>query len=260
MLTLLSPSKSVTEHPLPFKIDETSILFDEITEVLIKEIRSFTKKKLADELQISDSLADLNYRRYQEWDDTKTKPALWLYSGDVYNGLGAFTLNSDDAAFAQNKLLILSGLYGLVRPFDGIKPYRLEMKIKLKTKLGSDLYKTWSAKLVEHIISSGEKTILLCASSEYAKAISPELPSHVRVVTPRFMQETDDGLKEKGLFAKYARGSLARFVIDNRLDSINGLQNYAVDGFKYSKELSTDNELVYIVPKDFTLKGRFVKK
>ena len=223
-------------------------------------MRSLSKTGLQEELQVSKPLAELNYQRYQNWNKLKPKPAFWLYSGDVYNGLDAFSIDNNSADFAQNHVAIISGLYGILRPFDSIKPYRLEMKLPVKGPWGENLYAAWANKISEYLASLKEDTVLMCASKEYAKAVTSRLPDDVTVVTPRFMQETDNGLKEKGLFAKYARGAMARWVIDNRLESLNGLQNYTQDGFLYSSELSSESEYVYIVPKDFSLKGRFTKQ
>lgn len=259
MLIILSPSKSVTVKKPPLKIASTDILFPEQAKELVTSLKKLPLHRLAETLQVSDALAKLNYNRYQQWTSTETTPALWLYSGDVYNGLDAFTMSKSDVTFAQKNLLIVSGLYGLVRPLDAIKPYRLEMKLTYAGKWGESLYGAWTDHIASYIENSGEQTILLCASKEYAKAVTNKLANTIRILTPRFMQETDNGLQEKGLFAKYARGALARFVIDNKLTSIHGLQKYSQDGFSYSSDLSTETELVYIIPKDFSLKGRFTQ-
>jgi cytoplasmic iron level regulating protein YaaA (DUF328/UPF0246 family) len=260
MLTLLSPSKSTTNQKPPFKFAQTEPLFGRQTEQIIRYLRSLNKRELADVLQISQQLATLNYQRYKNWHETETKSAVWLYSGDVYNGLDAFSMGKKSVSYAQNHVLIISGLYGLVRPLDGVRPYRLEMKFLLKGPWGGSLYEVWQDKIAEYIKNRGEETILMCASPEYSKAVTAALPKSIRIVKPRFMQETDSSMKEKGLFAKYARGSLARWVIDNRVDKPTELKNYDKDGFLYSAELSSENEIVYIVPKNFTLKGRFTKK
>jgi len=260
MLVLISPSKSITDKSPPFSVSSTDALFTDQTDDLIHDLQKHSASKLQKTLDVSKSLANLNYERFQNWTKTDTKSALWLYSGDVYNGLDAFTMNKSDVAFAQKHIGILSGLYGFVRPLDAIRPYRLEMKLHYSGPWGDSLYSAWSKTLADYIKHTGNETVLMCASKEYAKAATKDLSGSIRVVTPRFMQETEDGLKEKGLFAKYARGALARFVIDNRLTDINGIQNYTKDGFSYSKDLSKGDELVFIIPKDFSLKGRFTQK
>jgi len=259
MLTLLSPSKSVTNKELPIGIQSSDVLFPKTTKQLVTHLKKLSKKELQNELEVSKSLAELNFQRYLEWDRTDTRPALWLYSGDVYNGLDAFSMSKADVEYAQNHVAIVSGLFGLVRPLDGIRPYRLEMRLSYSGEWGDTLYDAWSQKITDYIEKSGETTILMCASKEYAKVVTKKLPKSINIVTPRFLQETDDGLKEKGLFAKYARGALARYLIDNKIESVTALQKYKEDGFIYSKNLSTAKELVYIVPKDFTLKGRFTQ-
>jgi cytoplasmic iron level regulating protein YaaA (DUF328/UPF0246 family) len=259
MLVLLSPSKSVTSKDLPLDLHMTDPLFPALTMKLISGLSQLSKKKLQSELEVSKALAELNFHRYQEWYSTTERPALWLYSGDVYNGLDAFTMTKASAAYAQDHLAVISGLYGLVRPLDGIRPYRLEMRLNYAGAWGGSLYDAWAQEIADYIEQSGHKTVLMCASKEYAKAVTKKLPKSIRIVTPRFMQETDDGLKEKGLFAKYARGSLARYIMDNRFDSLSELQHFTEDGFIYNKELSSDTELVYIIPKEFSLLGRFKK-
>jgi cytoplasmic iron level regulating protein YaaA (DUF328/UPF0246 family) len=260
MLTLLSPSKSVTAKKPPLDMPQTALLFPQQMTTLVNSLSKLSKNKLQNELAVSGTLAELNYQRYKNWDKTDAQAAIWLYSGDVYNGLDAFSIKSTDIAYAQEHLAIISGLYGLVRPLDGIKPYRLEMRLKYSGPWGKDLYQAWSQKIADYIIQTNETIIVNCASKEYAKAATEKLPKDIKVITPRFMQETDDGLKEKGLFAKYARGKLARFIIDNKLQTPIELHDYCEDGFTYSPGLSSDQELVYIVPKDFSLMGRFKQK
>jgi len=260
MLVLLSPSKSITDKATPLSITATDPLFSGQTNKLVKDLQKQSVHELKKTLHVSDSLAELNHERFQNWTSMNRKPALWLYSGDVYNGLDAFSMNKSDVSFAQKHVAILSGLYGLVRPLDAIRPYRLEMKLNYSGTWGDTLYSAWSERLANYIQQSGNTTVLMCASKEYAKAATKDLPASIRVITPRFMQETKDGLKEKGLFAKYARGALARFVIDNKLSDLNGIQNYKKDGFTYNKDLSTDDELVFLVPEGFSLKGRFTQK
>ena len=260
MIVIISPSKSVTDKQPSYTIDYTEPMFPDITRVLVKSLGSQSVQQLSKTLNISKTLATLNHSRYRQWQSTEKKSAMWLYSGDVYNGLDSFTMSKKSIAYAQNNLLIVSGLYGLVRPLDGIRPYRLEMKLPISGIWGNNLYEAWSKHIAHHLTSTQTDTILICASKEYAKVVTRELPKHIRRITPRFMQETNEGLKEKGLFAKYARGALARYAIDNEIESIEQLYSYNKDGFRYSDTASSQDELVYIVPPDFTLKGRFTKQ
>lgn len=261
MKTLLSPSKTVTDRALRLDIQPTQPIFEDETRVLLSRLRKFTDPaQLGKLLNISESLAILNYERYMLWDDPAAKrSALWMYSGDVYNGLDAFGLDIESARRMQNDVLVISGLYGLVRPLDLVQPYRLEMKIRLGGIWGNDLYHFWGSKLADYIEDLGTRTVLVCASREYAKAVLPELSAAIAIVTPRFMQPTPDGLKEKPLFAKHARGSLARWVADNRVEDPDDLADFGVDGLAYSPDLSSPAEPVFLVPSDFTLIGRYTK-
>jgi cytoplasmic iron level regulating protein YaaA (DUF328/UPF0246 family) len=260
MIFVLSPSKSVTEKPTPLSITETPLLFEQQAMQLVIALHRQPLSQLRNTLQVSENIAKLNYLRYTKWQQTATKPALWLYSGDVYNGIDAFSLTEDDVQFAQEHVLIVSGMYGLVRPTDGIKPYRLEMKLPFAGEWGNNLYQAWCDKIANFIDKQNEKYVVLAASNEYAKAVTQKLPKHIKTITPKFKQEAADGLKEKGLFSKYARGRLVRYAIDNRIQDPEALKSYDIDGFKFAPDLSTESEYVYIVPKDFTLKGRFTKQ
>lgn len=260
MIVLISPSKSMMKQSSPNGLKPTTPIFAEETKELVEKLSTYSVKKLAKVLEVSDSLAELNYKRFQEWQKTTRRPALWMYSGDVYNGIDAYSMSTKEVEFAQNKLMIVSGLYGLLRPLDEAQPYRLEMKLSFKVHNYNNLYEYWGSKISKYIKSTNEKVVLMCASKEYSKAVASELDNNIKVITPRFMQETSSGLKEKGLFAKYGRGLLARWVIDNRIDNPSKLSEFNEEGFKYSSDLSNENEVVYLIPRDYSLKGRFIKK
>jgi cytoplasmic iron level regulating protein YaaA (DUF328/UPF0246 family) len=259
MKTLISPSKSVTERVLPLDVQPTRPLFEQETSILLSKLQRLrSARKLGAVLDISENLGFLNYERYRRWDDPGVRrSALWMYSGDVYNGLDAFSLEVESARRMQDDLLIISGLYGLVRPFDLVQPYRLEMRTRLQGAWGNDLHRFWGSKLASYIEKLGTRTVLVCASREYAKAVLPELSADITVVTPRFLQPTPNGLKEKSLFAKHARGTLARWVADNRVEDPSGLVEFGVDGYVHSPELSSAAEPVFLVPVDFSLLGRY---
>jgi cytoplasmic iron level regulating protein YaaA (DUF328/UPF0246 family) len=244
----------------PAELKVTKPLFLEKTSELVDKLSKYSPKQLAKVLEVSQPLADLNYERLQNWQSTPKRPALWMYSGDVYNGIDAFSMNEKEIVYAQNKLLIVSGLYGLLRPLDEVQPYRLEMKLNFKVGKTRNLYEYWGSRINDYLSKTNEKTLLMCASKEYSKAVTVNLDDSIKVITPRFMQETKDGLKEKGLFAKFGRGLLARWIIDNQIDNPSKLPEFNEEGFVYSSDLSTEDEVFFIIPKDFSLKGRFVKR
>ncbi len=257
MLILLSPSKSVMKQSQPDDLTMSSPLFSDKTDLLVAKLQTLNQKKLKKTLQISDVLAELNYERFQSWNVAKKRAALWMYGGDLYNGINAYSLQKDDIPYAQKHILILSGLYGLLRPLDEVQPYRLEMKLPFSPKKNQTLYGFWGNDLAQYVDG---QILLMCASPEYTKAITPHLSEDAQIITPRFMQKTKDGIKEKGLFAKYGRGSLARWCIDNKINDPNDVKKYNQDGFAYSHDLSSNNSPIYIIPSDFSLKGRFTNK
>lgn len=260
MITVISPSKSVMKQVQPTNLTMTKPLFPDKTSALVSKLQKMSQKKLTSTLGVSDTLGKLNYDRFQSWDTTARRAALWMYSGDVYNGIDAYSMNQSQIDYAQQALLIVSGLYGLARPLDAVQPYRLEMRLPFAVGRAKTLYEYWQTMLNNYLEQVADDTILLCASPEYSTAIKQALPNGVQTITPRFMQETDTGLKEKGLFAKYGRGALARWCIDNQISDPEKLKEYKGDSFVFSSELSSENEFFYIVPKNFSLKGRFVKK
>jgi cytoplasmic iron level regulating protein YaaA (DUF328/UPF0246 family) len=261
MKILISPSKSVTERAPVLGIASTQPLFGNQTAVLLSQLQKLSAaNRLGAVLGVSEQLAALNVERYECWDDqSRRRSAIWMYSGDVYNGLDAFSLDVASAQAMQDRLMIISGLYGLVRPLDLIQPYRLDMSVKLKGSWGKDLYRFWGDALAKYVEGLGANTVLVCASREYSGAVVPRLPADITAITPRFLQPTPTGLKEKSLFAKHARGTLARWVVDGGVDDPADLKDYRVDGFSYSHELSTPSEPVFLVPEDFSLLGRYTK-
>lgn len=259
MITLLSPSKSVKYTGAP-TIPCTQPIFHQKTKQLVSLLATMSPDQLASTFRVSQSLAELNYERYQSWQSTKTHLAAWLFSGDVYNGLDADSLQPDDINYAQHAIAILSGLYGILRPTDAIRPYRLEMGTRLTVdKQTPHLYGFWGDAIAQYIAAEGHTEVLLCASTEYTKAVEPHIPNEITVVRPCFMQRHGDTLREKGLFAKYARGRMARWIIDNRYNSLERVKQYNIDDARYSPEHSDATTYTFILPDSFSLAGRFTK-
>lgn len=258
MVTLLSPSKAMHTTPHAPVTPASSPQFATPTQALVNHLQTLSETDIASLLGISDKLATLNYQRYADWSTIHPHPALWLYAGDVYNGFDANTLADTAVEYAQQHLMIISGLYGLIRPLDAIKPYRLEMGTKIDLPEHPTLYDFWGNTLTQQL-EQYDDTFVICASKEYARAVMPHFSDTSTVITPRFFQKTSQGYREKGLFAKYARGHLARWIIDQRIDSPSQLTAYTEDGFCHSPELSTRNTIAFVIPEDFSLKGRFTR-
>jgi cytoplasmic iron level regulating protein YaaA (DUF328/UPF0246 family) len=194
----------------------------------------------------------LNYERYQVWSPEFTpensKPAIFAFNGDVYQGLKAYTLNSSEIEFAQNHVRILSGLFGVLRPLDLIKPYRLEMGIELTVNRKKDLYNFWGDKITNEIRlaaeNSGPRFLINLASAEYFKSI------HIKklglpVITPEFKDWSGDGYKMVSFFAKRARGMMTRFIVENQLSDPEDLKAFNTEGYNFNPRLSKGETFVF---------------
>ncbi|MEM8937175.1 MAG: peroxide stress protein YaaA [Pseudomonadota bacterium] len=254
MLMLLSPAKNLDFNPAPEALAPTKPGFSKDADALASVARDLTRAKLKSLMSISDALADLNYERFQAFSTRArkgTKPAALAFNGDVYLGLEAKTLDADDLAFAQDHLRILSGLYGLLRPLDAIMPYRLEMGSKLKNPVGEDLYDFWGDKIAKSLNKSAkphaDPTLVNLASKEYFSAVdlgALKLP----VITPVFKEEKDGRLRQLQFFAKRARGLMARWAIQNRVEHAEALKKFSVDGYKFRASESDETTWLFARP------------
>lgn len=252
MLILLSPSKTLdmTPSPIQGKPGEP-VLLDE-TKTLVKRLKSMKKSELAKLMNISDKLAELNYARYQSFTTpfsaNNAKQAIRLFKGDVYDGLDAASLSSGELTYAHKHLRILSGLYGVIRPLDYIHPYRLEMGIKLDNPRGKNLYHFWedriSKQLNQDIERHKDHTIINLASNEYSKAVDRKALTSP-LLTVNFKEYRDGNYKTIGLFAKKARGMMARYIVQNSVETPEGLKNFTDGGYTFKPSLSTKNEWVF---------------
>lgn len=222
---------------------------------LVVQIRA--SKNLAKTLGVSENIAEQNRPRLAEWGTGKhAQPAVWAYSGDVYNGLAIQSFSATELDELQGKLRILSGLYGSTRPFDAIEPYRLEMRTKLKGVWGKNLYEFWGDSLAAEFVN--EDWVLNCASNEYSKALLPHI-GNTPVVTPVFLHDDSKGLKQKALFSKYFRGVVARWAVTSKAAVPADLKKCTEEGIRYDSDQSNEHEPVFIIPRDFSLLGRFTR-
>lgn len=250
MLVVLSPAKTQDfESARTLKTHEP--LFQKKIATLIKKLKSISATDITQLMSISPKLAELNYQRFQNFDSqhyTKqnSKAAILAYQGDVYQGLDAASLSDDDLYFADQHLLILSGLYGAVRPLDLIQAYRLEMGIKLKTDQAKDLYAFWQTSLNDYINEQlkTEKTLINLASEEYSKVIDTK-----KLQGQLIKIEFQDILKGKyqvvGIKAKKARGTMARFIIKHRIKDPSAIQNFTEEGYHFVKALSNPKHFIF---------------
>jgi cytoplasmic iron level regulating protein YaaA (DUF328/UPF0246 family) len=250
MLTVISPAKTLDFDTSPTTSKNSKPVFTKHTSALIDVMRKKSPKELSKLMGISPKLAELNVERFQSFSPgSKTaKQALLAFKGDVYIGLEAETYGERDFNFAQKNLRIISGLYGLLRPLDMIQPYRLEMGVKLKTKGCKTLYEFWGDEIGEalgrELSEHRNKTLVNLASIEYFKSVSTaKLPG--KVITPVFKDYSNGTYKVLGFFAKKARGSMASFIVKNRISKPEDIKAFSEDGYQYNETYSTDNQWVF---------------
>ncbi len=255
MLFLLSPAKALdytTAVPAAVERRATEPLFPAQAAELIGVMKQKTPAQVARLMALSDPLAQLNVARYAAWEAQATpdnsKPALLAFDGDVYGGLDARSLKTADLDWAQAHVVLLSGLYGALRPLDRLQPYRLEMGTTLRTKRGKDLYAYWGDTVAQYLSerAAAERSpvIVNLASQEYARvALRPGLAA--RVVECRFEDWKDDGYKVISFFAKRARGLMARHAIQARARTPVALRGFAAEGYVYDAAVSSPDRLVF---------------
>jgi len=250
VLAIISPAKS-----LDFKSDIPEIppsenRFPEETERLAKAIGNLSLGKLKAIMPVSDNLIALNRRRYAEFFDQPERPAIYAYNGDVYTGFEAHSLNAEAMTFAQDHLRILSGLYGLLRPLDPIRPHRLEMGTKWAPRY-SKLTDFWKDKIAMEIAADLERTgsdvLVNLASNEYWASVKPhaaKLPA--RIIDVDFRKDGPDGPKFISFEAKRARGMMARYICENHLTDPEMLKGFDYDGYRFDRDGSTESSLHFI--------------
>ena len=259
MLFLLSPSKALdyeTRVPATVARKATEPLFTERAAELISVLQRKTPAQVAGLMDLSDKLALLNVGRYAAWQPVATpdnsKPAVLAFDGDVYDGLQARTLKAADLAWAQEHLLILSGLYGALRPLDRLQPYRLEMCTALKTARGKDLYAFWGdtvARLIEERQAAETAPVVVnLASIEYSRAV-PRAALRAKWVDVIFLEGEGEGAKTISFFAKKARGLLARHAITKRARSVKALEDFDAEGYALDRAASGPTQLVFRRPR-----------
>jgi len=252
MLIVISPAKSLDfktapqtrQYTIPEMLDES--------EKLMARLRTFQPAELAELMHISAKLGQLNYERFQTWHQPFTpdnaKPAVLAFSGDVYQGLDASSLSEEHLLLMQQKLRILSGLYGVLRPLDLMQPYRLEMGTRLQVRRSADLYAFWKRKITpkikEAIAPSGSNILVNLASNEYYKSIVPD-ELGAEIVAPQFKDKRNGNYKIISFYAKKARGLMTRFIIENNIDKAEDLQAFDCDGYLYNPRLSTPGKPVF---------------
>ena len=250
MKIIISPAKSLDfETKAPTSL-HTQPSFLEQSEKLNKKLKTLSKKNISELMKISDVLSALNYDRNQTWktpfSPDNAKQAIYSFTGEVFRGIDAYSLSEEKIPLLQDRLRILSGLYGILKPLDLIQPYRLEMGTKLSIQKTTNLYKFWNDKIAKSLneeLKEGELLVNL-ASTEYFKAI-PKKILKVPMITPVFKDFKNGEYKTIMTFAKKARGLMVRYIIDHNIKTIEGLKNFNVERYRFSEKMSSENELLF---------------
>ncbi len=251
MLIVLSPAKRLDFTEADPALPASERRFREDTASLARTARGRTVAELRRLMSISDNLARLNRERFQAFDADSTDgvQAAFAFAGDVYEGLRARDLDGAALDWAQDRLRILSGLYGLLRPLDRIQPYRLEMGTRLKTRRGASLYDFWGDRISKCLNTDAEgqadPTLMNLASQEYFGAVDAKALK-LPVVTPHFRESKDGESRIISFFAKKARGGMARFAIDERIVRAQDLKAFDRDGYRFDKSASSDTDWIFI--------------
>lgn len=250
MLIVLSPAKSLDlESPLT-----TSILtkpdFLAQAEQLIDVLREHSPSQISGLMHLSDALAMLNVGRYAHWerDHAEARPAIMSFNGDVYTGFDARSLGAEGLGYAQRHVRILSGLYGVLRPLDGMHPYRLEMGTRLATARGKDLYAFWGETITDalkrQLVETGSSALVNLASTEYFKSVKPKLLG-VPVIEPVFQDWKNGKYKIISFYAKRARGMMARYATEHGITDPEGLKGFDVDGYAFDHSASSGHAWMF---------------
>ena len=252
MLIVVSPAKTL-DYDSPLLTERHTLPeFIEHSAELIDVCKKLSPQDIAQLMKVSDKIAGLNVARFAQWstqfDFDNSRQAIFAFKGDVYTGLDAESLSEDDLEYAQNHLRMLSGLYGLLKPLDLMQPYRLEMGTKLANPRGTNLYQFWgniiTDKINQTLKEQGEEVLINLASNEYFKAVKPKAVAG-DIVTPVFKDCKNGQYKVISFYAKKARGMMARYIIENKIESVQELQNFDTAGYYYVPAESTATELVF---------------
>ena len=246
MIILLSPAKSL-DFESDFALENSSIpAFIEQADYLVKNLQKFDSKTIGKIMKISENLAELNFLRFKDFKKNHTRQALLAYDGDVYDGIDKKNYRQVEFNFAQEHLRIISGLYGILRPLDLIKPYRLEMACDFKNFdfIAKNLYQFWGDKITQYLNNLNAKTIVNLASQEYFASIDLK-KINKKIIDISFKENKNGLLKIIGINAKKARGLMTNFAIINKIKDPNQLKNFNSENYRFNIELSSDNNWIF---------------
>ncbi|MFK7755604.1 MAG: peroxide stress protein YaaA [Flavobacteriales bacterium] len=248
MKLLLSPAKKLDyDSPLP-DLNWSKPVFEENANYLAEKLNKSSAKKISSMMHLSEALTQLNVQRYAEWKNAAQRPAALAFNGDVYTGLDAYNWSKKELEHSQSVIRILSGIYGILKPLDLIKPYRLEMGSKWAvTPTKSNLYKYWGKTIATQLEKEMEdnEPIVNLASAEYNKVILKQLSKGRKVVTVEFKDFKNGELKMIQIFVKRARGMMAKYIAKENITEIKDLIKFNEDGYVFDANLSSESKMVF---------------
>lgn len=249
MLILLNTAKTFSQSPPPSWIQPTEPVFQQESNVLTHQLQKYSIPQLEKLMKISTSIAELNHNRYANWSGCQGIPALHAFAGEIYKKLKADPLKKQDWTFAQKHLRIISGLYGVLKPMDAITPYRLEMYTKLKVGDMKNLYEFWKEKITRQIhleLNQSKSNFLVnLTSNEYFSAIDIK-KIKVSIVNMTFKEKTKKGLGTVAIRSKWARGLMARYIIDHQIMEPEGLKKFNLETYRFDEKRSDENKYLFV--------------
>lgn len=254
MICIISSAKTFRQVPLVVDYKYTENPFKNKTERLVDILKGYSKEELSKIMKISLNLSDINFKRYKNFYNDKANSHLGILSfdGDVFKNINAKEFSLSDLEFAQKNLIILSGLYGVIRPLDCIKEYRLEMATKLEESNVGSLYNYWEEDLTQYILeclknTNGDKVLLNLSSNEYSKVLDlKSINNKFNVIDVIFKENKHGNLVTIGTYAKKARGTMINYIIKNKLEHSNELKKFNIDGYSFIDNLSNDKKFVFV--------------
>ena len=252
MIIVISPAKSLYEQsPIQLK-KYTEATFMTEAETIVSVLKKKKTAQLAKLMGISVKLAELNFQRFQAWTTPFTPENSWqavlMFNGDVYRGLKAETFSADEFEIAQQKIRILSGVYGLLKPLDLIQPYRLEMGTSIGISRKKNLYEFWKTKITsqlnQEMALTGQNILINLASNEYFSAIDTK-KLKARIITPSFKEQKNGQYQMVSFFAKKARGLMSRFIVLNNISDPEEIKAFDLEGYYFNNQLSSENDWVF---------------
>jgi len=251
MHIVISPAKNINFEVENRNIEISKIRFEDDSKKLLKTLKGYNVNELSSLMKISPKLAQLNFERFQEMQipfvDKTTKPAILVFHGDVYQGMNVDSFSDEDLYYSQQHLSILSGFYGILRPLDGIMPYRLEMGTSLAMGKKKNLYEFWNKKLqlklIDDMNEANDEILVNLASNEYYKSLKAN-ELKCRIITPVFKDYNNETYKIVS-FSKKARGMMTAYIIKNRIENPEELKMFSEDGYLFNDQMSKGDEWVF---------------